>query len=153
MMVVQSYLLPCLGAFVACLGFAILYNIRGLGMFICSFGGSLGWLCYLLLEPSTGDLVAAFLAAIVISVYAEWMARVRRCPVLAYQLVALLPLVPGGGIYYSMEYAISGETQLFLDTLMHTVGIASALAVGVLTVATLVRLWGGIKPSYSPKGR
>lgn len=142
---IQLYLLPCLGAFVACVGFSILYNIRGIGMYICSFGGSLGWFFYLLLVPSCGEIVAAFFASIAISVYAEWMARVRRCPVLAYQLVALLPLVPGGGIYYSMEYALAGETQNFLDTMLHTVGIAGALAVGVLTVATLVRLWFGRK--------
>ncbi len=144
-MMIQSYLLPCIGAFVACAGFAILYNIRGLGMYICSFGGSIGWFVYLLLMPTAGEITAAFFAAIVISIYAESMARIRRCPVLAYQLVALLPLVPGGGIYYSMEYAISGETQLFLDTLMHTVGIAGALAVGVLSVATVVRLCLGHK--------
>lgn len=141
----QSYVLPCIGAFGACAGFAILYNIRGLGMYICSLGGSIGWLCYLLLVPTAGEITAAFFAAIAISIYAESMARIRRCPVLAYQLVALLPLVPGGGIYYSMEYAISGETQLFLDTLMHTVGIAGALAVGVLSVATVVRLCLGRK--------
>lgn len=141
MMILQSYLLPCVGAFVACLGFAILYNIRGTGMFVCSLGGSIGWFFYLLLVPTVGEIAAAFFAALIISVYAEWMARVRRCPVLAYQLVALLPLVPGGGIYYSMEYALSGETQNFLDTMLHTVGIAGALAVGVLTVATVVRLW------------
>ena len=68
------------------------------------------------------------------------MARLRRCPVTSYLLVALFPLVPGGGIYYTMEHAMSGETSLFLESLLHTLGLAGALAVGVLMVASLARL-------------
>lgn len=147
-MLVQTYLFPCIAAFVACTGFAILYNIRDMGMMVCAFGGSLGWLIYLLLVPYIGDVAGAYFAAIVISIYAECMARMRRCPVLPYQMVALLPLVPGGGIYYSMEYALWGETQDFIDTLMHTLGVSGALAVGILTVATVVRL--ATKPKMQP---
>lgn len=141
MEVVTSFLIPCLSAFFACVGFCFLYNIRGMGIVICSFGGMLGWLCYLLCAPLGSDIVQSFLATVVISAYSEMMARVRRCPVSAYLLVALFPLVPGGGIYYSMEHAMNGETELFLSTLIHTLGLAGALAVGVLSVASLVRLW------------
>ena len=56
-------------------------------------------------------------------------------PVTSYLLVALFPLVPGGGIYYTMEHALNGDTELFLDTLMHTLGLAGALAVGVMVVS------------------
>ncbi len=56
--------------------------------------------------------------------------RLRKCPVTSYLLVALFPLVPGGGIYYTMEHAVNGETELFLETLMHTLGLAGALAAG-----------------------
>ena len=53
------------------------------------------------------------------------MARLRKCPVTSYLLVALFPLVPGGGICYTMEHALNGDTELFLDTLMHTLGLAA----------------------------
>ena len=36
---------------------------------------------------------------------------------------------------------LNGDTELFLDTLMHTLGLAGALAVGVLLVASVVRLF------------
>lgn len=142
---VSTFLLPCLSAFFACAGFCFLYNIRGMGILICSFGGMLGWLCYLLCAPLGSAIVQSFLAAVVISIYSEIMARVRRCPVSAYLLVALFPLVPGGGIYYSMEHAMNGETELFLSTLIHTLGLAGALAVGVLSVASLVRISQNLK--------
>ena len=59
----------------------------------------------------------------------------------SYLLVALFPLVPGGGIYYTMEHAMNGETAQFLETLLHTLGLAGALAAGVLMVSSLMRLY------------
>ena len=124
------YLLPCVYAFLACIGFSMLFNIHGAGMLICAGGGALGWLCYLLTGPLVGnDIIQSFFAALVISAWSEVMARLRKCP------------VPGGGIYYTMEHALNGDTELFLDTLMHTLGLAGALAVGVLLVASVVRLF------------
>ena len=125
------YLLPCVYAFLACIGFSMLFNIHGAGMLICAGGG-----------PLVGnDIIQSFFAALVISAWSEVMARLRKCPVTSYLLVALFPLVPGGGIYYTMEHALNGDTELFLDTLMHTLGLAGALAVGVLLVASVVRLF------------
>lgn len=141
MELLTQYVYPCLCAFAACIGFGILYNIHGFGLVICAGCGTLGWLSYLLVEPLVhSDLIQIFVAALVISACAEIMARVRRCPVTAYQMVGLFPLVPGGGIYYAMEHAINGENDLFFATLMHTLGLAGALAVGVLLVSSAVRL-------------
>ena len=137
-----TYYLPCIYAFLACIGFSLLFNIHGAaGMLICAGGGALGWLVYLLAAPLVhSDITQSFLAALVISAWSEIMARLRRCPVTSYLLVALFPLVPGGGLYYTMEHAMSGETALFLESLLHTLGLAGALAVGVLLVASLARL-------------
>ena len=85
------------------------------------------------------DIGAAFLAAMVISAFSEVMARLRRCPVTGYLQVALLPLVPGAGIYDTMRYCVAGGTDLFLSTLLHTIGFAAALSVGAMLAATITR--------------
>ena len=136
-----QYLLPVLFAFVASSAFAVIYNIHGPGILICGFAGGLGWLVYLLTEPLGNDITRTLLAAIVIAAYSEVMARIRRCPVTGYPLVGIFPLVPGGGVYYTMEHAVNGENALFLDSFLHTLGLAGALAVGVLLVSSFVRLW------------
>ena len=137
------YLAPVFYAFLACGGFAVIYNIHGPGILICAFGGALGWFSYLLSAPILqSDISQTLVAAIVISAYAECMARIRKCPVTGYLLVAIFPLVPGGGIYYTMEHAINGEIDLFLSSFLHTMGVAGALAVGVLLVSSAVRMWG-----------
>lgn len=134
-------LLPCVYAFFACIGFCLLFNIHGKGILICCFGGALGYLVYQLSAPlAQSEVLQSFLAAVVIAVYAEMMARIRKCPVTGYLVVALFPLVPGGGIYYTMEHGLRGETELFLQSLLHTFGVAGALAVGALLVSSAVRL-------------
>lgn len=132
----SDYMIPCVSAFLACVGFTLVYNIHGAGKLICGFGGALGWLVYLLAGKT---VLAAFLAAAAIGIYSEIMSRVRRCPVTGYLLVALLPLVPGGGIYYAMSYCVSGDIQRFLHTLLHTFGVAAALAVGAMLASSLFR--------------
>ena len=129
-----DYALPCLCAFWACVGFTLMFNIHGGGKLIAGVGGALGWLVYLLGGKS---IFAAFLAAI--GVFAEVMSRVRRCPVTGYVLVALLPLVPGGGGYYAMRHCVAGETDAFLRTLLHTFGMAAALAVGAMLASSVFR--------------
>lgn len=137
-----TYFLPCLWAFLACVGFCAFLNIRTLpGVVICCCGGALGWLVYLLaLLAGASDLLGYFLAALVISAYAELMARIRKCPVTGYLLISFLPLVPGAGIYNTMEYALQGNTEMFLSQGMHTLGLAGSLAVGVLVMSSAVRV-------------
>lgn len=137
----QQYVLPCFWAFLACAGFAVVFNIHGLGILICCAGGALGWLSYLLMLAWGGnDFLAALAAGVVISAWSEAMARLRKCPVTGYLLVAFFPLVPGGGIYYAMDHAIRGEMTEFAQTLMHTLEFSGALALGVFLVSSAMRM-------------
>jgi uncharacterized membrane protein YjjB (DUF3815 family) len=118
----------------------VIFNVRTGGL-ICCLGGAWGWLVYLLAAlTGCSDLLCYFLAAMAISAYSEVMARVRKCPVTGYLLLSFFPLVPGAGIYYTMEYAIQGNTEMFLEQGLHTLGIACCLAVGVLVVSSSVRM-------------
>ncbi|HAH78642.1 MAG TPA: hypothetical protein DEB16_02290 [Ruminococcaceae bacterium] len=136
----MSYLVPCAWAFLACAAFCIVYNIRGWMLVVASLGGSVGWLVYLLLAPLGNDIVQFFLATVVTAVNSEILARVFKKPATEFQIVALLPMVPGGGIFYTMEYCVIGNNAMFLQTGLHTLGIAGALAMGILLVSSLFRL-------------
>ena len=132
--------LPCLWAFLACVGFGLIFNIQGIGVLITGLGAGLSWLVYLLVFDWQGsDIFAAFLAAVAVAIYSEVMARVRRCPVTGYLQIALLPLVPGSGIYRAMRYCVEGDTAMFTETLLHTIGFAAALSVGAMLASSLMR--------------
>lgn len=145
-----NLMIPTVSAGLACLGFTYIFNVHGMGRLICSMGGSLGWLIYQLGDKS---ILAAFLAAAAIAVYSEMMARLVRCPATGYLLVSLLPLVPGGGIYYAMSYCVQGERELFLQTLLNTFGMAATLAVGSMLASSLFRTLFPRFPHILPKIR
>ena len=134
--------LGCIWSFFACAAFCLVFNIRGKMIVYSSLGGALGWFVYLLFSPLKSDIVQFFFATVATAVYSEIMARVFKKPATGYQIVSLLPLVPGGGIFYTMEYCVIGNNTMFLQTGLHTLGIAGALAMGILLVSSLVRLAG-----------
>ena len=132
--------LQCLAAFLACSGFCVMYNVHGWGVVLCCLGGALGWAVYLAMGMVTGSIYLRYLVAgIAIAAYAEAMARVRKYPITAYLVVSFFPLVPGSYIYYAMYYAIQGQRQLFLESGIQALGLASCLAIGTLLVSTTVR--------------
>ena len=109
---IQEFFFPCLWAFLASVAFGLVYNIHGGGILICGLGGALGWFVYLAVQLfPIGSIPAAFAAAAAIAVFSECMARLRRCPVTGYLQVALLPLVPGSGIYYAMRHCVAGDLR------------------------------------------
>lgn len=132
-------LLPCT---IGCVGFAIIFNIHGPGMSLCALGGLFTWAVYRLTMYLGGtDLMAFFWACTAAAMYAEIMARIRKYPAIGYLLVSIFPLIPGAGIYYTMNYLVRGEMDKFVKTGMHTIAVAGVMAVGILLVSTTVRLW------------
>lgn len=135
-------LLACPVAFIACLGFCLPFNIRGIGMLLCCLGGAVGWLFYLLMQNAGANVyLSTFVASVVVSIYSESMARLRKCPTTSYLVVSYFPLVPGFTIYTAMTYGIAGDIDLFLATFLRTFGIAACIAMGTLMVSTALRIW------------
>ena len=56
-----------------------------------------------------------------------------------FLIVGILPLVPGAGIYYTMEYCVSGNQIAFGQSLVHTLAVAGALALGIVLISSLFR--------------
>lgn len=139
---VHLYEIQNLATFVACAGFSIIFNIHGFGIAICAFGGVLTWAAYCAVIYFGGEVYTAyFIAAVIAAVYSEAMARIRKYPAISYLVIAIFPLIPGAGIYYSTNYLVRGENAAFSQKALQTVGIAGVIAVGILMISTLVRLW------------
>jgi uncharacterized membrane protein YjjB (DUF3815 family) len=135
------YFLPCLWAFLGCVGFAVLYNIRDRQIVWDAVGGAIGWFVYLIfLHFSGSDLIGSFAGAVAVGIFSEIMARAMKRTVTSFLLIGIFPMVPGAGIYYTMRYCVLGETANFIATGVHTLGVAGALAIGMFVVASTWRL-------------
>jgi len=138
-------LLQMFYAFLTCIGFSIIFNVKGKIMYFAALGGALGTLAYELSLLQTDEIIANFFAALTISLFSEIMARVRKVPVTILLIPGLIPFVPGGGIYFTMRYFLDGNTQEFLNQLVRTVSIAGALAFGTIILSSLVRMFYSAK--------
>lgn len=137
-----SNMIQIIASMLGCLGFSLIFNIHGKGIILCVIGGGLSWAVYItVLHLGGSDIMAYFLAAIVCAIYAETMARVRKCPAISYLVTAIFPLIPGAGVYYTTNHLVRGDMQAFTAQGIHTVAIAGAIAVGILMISTLVHLW------------
>jgi len=138
----HSFLVEALACAVGCFAFSFLFNVRGRGLILCILGGVLCWGVYdLVLVLGGDDNAAMFIGSIVAAIYAEIMARVRKCPAIGFLVLALLPLIPGSSLYYTMNYAVRGDMTMFASKGMSTIVLAGLMAAGVLLVSTSVRMW------------
>jgi uncharacterized membrane protein YjjB (DUF3815 family) len=81
-----------------------------------------------------------FFVAFIISVYAEIMARVLKTPTTTFITTSLIPLIPGGSLYYTMTYAFETNSEKFIEKAIYTLQLASALALGIIVATTLTKL-------------
>jgi len=137
-----SFMMQCIFAFLGCMGFVIVFNIHGKSCPFCALGGALTWAIYLLaLEQTGSQLTAYFWSALFSSLYSESMARIRKVPAITYLVIAIFPIIPGAGAYYTMNYAVRGEMELFASRGMFTAAIAGVMAVGILLGSTVFRMY------------
>jgi uncharacterized membrane protein YjjB (DUF3815 family) len=135
--------LQTLYAVLSSFGFGIIFNIKGKNIIYASIGGGLGWLVYLACQEfNFTNTASLFMASIAIGTYSEVMARINKAPVTVFVVSALIPLVPGGGMYYTMLESITGNIDTALKLGIETLSNAGALAVGVLLTSSVSRLVG-----------
>lgn len=139
-----------LAAGIACAGFFILFNVHDWGSILCALGGALTYLAYLVLrENGCGIYAANFFAAVIAAAYAESMARWRHYPVTSYLVISSIPLLPGAGIYYTMNLALSGSMEQAALKGLETAGVAGSIAAAILLVSTLFRLWTTLRKRHA----
>ena len=137
----QTEMLQILAGFAGSFGFAILFNIRGKRLFAAAMGGLLSWLLFVLLNKwIKNEVVAYFLVASSLSIYAEIMARVLKSPTTTFIITSLIPMIPGGSLYYTMVSVFQTNQDDFLQKASHTLQLAGALALGIVAVTTFARL-------------
>lgn len=134
-------ILQIVTGFLGSFGFAILYNIHGKKLVFSAFGGFLSWAVFVLLKFLTeSEPIRYFLVAVLLSVYAEIMARVLKTPTTTFVITSLIPLIPGGALYYTMTSVFDGDLLRFLEKGIYTLQLAVALALGIVLVSAVTKM-------------
>ncbi len=135
--------IQCIAGLIGTLGFGFMFNMHGKGIPFALLGSIISWpVCVLCMRLDLSEPIAYLMGAVVSAFYAEIMARIRKCPATSYLMCALVPLIPGSGIYYTMDFIRRGMLPEAYNKGMTTAAIAGSMAVGVLLVSTGFRMWG-----------
>ena len=127
-------------SFIASLGFGVIFNIKGRNLIFAALGGGLSWFCSLFFtELGMSEALSFFISSIIFSIYSEICARILKTPVTTLVICALIPLVPGAGMYYTMYETITGNVLGAIELGLTTIANAGSLALGVIFVSTITR--------------
>ncbi len=129
-------------AFLGSLGFAIMFQVKGIKLVFCSFGGALMMTTFFLVGNYSDSLITGiFFATFLTSFLAEILARKFKAPVIMFLVPMLIPLIPGSDLYYTTTYLIDNNMVEFLDQLVLLSYEVGAIASGIILMASLVQIF------------
>ncbi len=126
----------CIGT----LGFGVLFNIRGKKLLFGALGGFVAWTLYVIFSLFiANEAVIYLIVSTITSLYAEILAIKLKTPTTSFLIISLIPLIPGGSLYYTMAYALSGNTDSFITKAVSTLQLAAALSLGIIIVLSVFK--------------
>jgi len=126
-------------------GFAVLFNVRGTKLLLFFLGGALAWDVYLVCTHNGSSMFVGLLcAAMAVAFLSEILARVIHAPVLILLVPMLVPLIPGGDLYRTMDALIRGEKELFLTNGTIAITAAGAISLGIIATTAFAQIVFGI---------
>lgn len=137
----MDMLLNCLCAALTSVGFAIVFELRRWQHIVAAaIAGAVSWWVYLLTADLMGVVGRNFVATVAVALLAEIFARMFKAPATVFLITGIIPLVPGGGLYYTMDALIDGNMVLFAQKGIEAASVAGAIAAGSSLVSSVVRI-------------
>lgn len=139
---VDNYTIQIISAIITTIGFGIMFNIRNRNLVHTGIAGGISWAIYLLGKNyNLSDGINYFLATLCLSLYSEIIARRLKTPVTTIIIAALIPLAPGGGIYYMMYNLLNKNYFMAIEKGISTFIIAGAMAIGIFTATNIMKIF------------
>lgn len=142
----REAILQILCAGLGTLGFGLFFHVRKKHLPLATLGGTLSWLWYLLVFYASQNIfLSALVASLGICLWSETMARVRKAPANVFLIPGIVPLLPGGALYYTMSGIVNGDmAQVILkgkETALMAVGIVGGIVIASEIVRLIMGIW------------
>lgn len=149
----MAYFIQFIYGFFASMAFGVIFHTPKKALPIVGTIGGIGWIVYrYLLFTTDNTLTSAMVAGILIGTLAGILSILLKFPTIVLYIPSLIPLVPGGGMYYTMYYLIMEEMDLFGAKALETTLIAIALATGIFLSTNVVNIVNKIIKGPQEKG-
>ncbi|HJG97149.1 MAG TPA: threonine/serine exporter family protein [Romboutsia timonensis] len=125
---------------IATIGFSVFLNAPKSALIPAGLTGGIGWsVYYFLIHTTNNDILANFLASILVALISEILARKLKYPAILFVIPGIIPLVPGLGMYNTMLYLVQSNYELAISKGANVLFIGGAISLGVLAVTSLSR--------------
>ncbi|MGL5694937.1 MAG: threonine/serine exporter family protein [Peptostreptococcaceae bacterium] len=127
-------------ATLATVGFSVFLNAPKSTLFPCGLTGGIGWaVFYYLVTLTSNDILANFIASLLVSLLSEILARKLKQPAIIFIIPGIIPLVPGLGMYNTMLYLVQNNFDLAISKGANVLFVGGAISLGLLVVTSLVK--------------
>ena len=137
----EDWILNMIYCFIATCFFALIMNSPKKVIPISSFIASIGYMIYFICVKSNQTMIGFFLGTLVIALFGEICARLFKMPATIFIFPAVVPIVPGLGLYQTMlafvQNNISGALEIGVRTLLNIGAMAIAMALMSLVASRL----------------
>ncbi|MDE6365922.1 MAG: threonine/serine exporter family protein [Lachnospiraceae bacterium] len=132
----EKYFVMILTAAIGTLGYCLNINVKRNKIVYGCVGGVVSTFLYCVCaEMGLSPLMQNFIPAAVVTLYAEALARVVKAPATVFLIPSIIPLVPGGRLYYTMRAIVDGDADGAKVYAMETIVIALGIAVGIVVIS------------------
>ena len=136
--VAAHWAIQLVAAFVGTVGFSALFGAPRRFYLYCGLAGVAGWEVYLFVSTVHSVVGAAFFAALTVAAISHVMARLRHCPVTVFLICGIIPLVPGGGIFWTAYYLVTDQLRLAAETGFVALKVTIAIAGGIILASGII---------------
>ncbi len=146
MELMENSIISIIAAGFGSVGYGIFFRMKTKQLFWAWVGGTFTWIVYLLVYYCFGGcFIPNFIASIFAAFFAERMAIINRAPATIFLIEAVIPLIPGGPLYYTMAGIVTKNDLLMSTSGNKALTVALAISLGFMVVAVLHRYFRIIK--------
>jgi len=127
---IKELLLNMIYCFIATCFFALIMNSPTKVIPISSFIAAIGYMIYYLCVNINQIMIGFFLGTLVIAISGEICARLFKMPATIFIFPAVVPIVPGLGLYQTMLSFVQDDLSSALE-----IGVGTILNIGAMAIA------------------
>ena len=133
-------IITIIAAAVGTVGFALMLRLRHDRLPVIAVSTALCYSIYLIaIHFNCADFIANFIASLFATYASEFLAKHLKAPVTVFLIPTILPLVPGGSLYYTIEAFFQSEFDRALSYFASTGRTIGAILLGIITINTIMK--------------
>lgn len=134
-----QFLIQLSFSYVSTVAFAIIINVPHRALNFAGWAGAIGWIVYWVLtyDLQVGRMMGNLLGAFAIGLCGMIFSRIKKMPVIIFNIPGLVPLVPGATAYQAVRALVLGQIDKASKLTVRVAMVAGAIAVGFMLAQLL----------------